>query len=596
VRQRRPGSADDRTTATAAIIIDDVDDTPSDRAFMVVYYDQGPTARSQVVPLGDGVAVSVGRLPSNTVPIDHEQVSRNHATIMRTGGDIVVEDLGSRNGTRVNGVATHGPTRVSPGDEITIGPVTAIVGVTTAVRRNTLVGTPHELDDRLAAEVDRAVRYRRSLGLAMIRLDGSDDAAVGALNELGRNLRTMDYLAQYGPEEYAVVLPEADRVATESAARRIAREARRIGAVRGGLKVHVGMAVCPDDGAAPGELVSRARAALRAARNGAGADGVSAAPAERVPIASNVVVVDPLMKRVFDMVSKVADTPITVLILGETGVGKDIVANAMHEQSDRADKPFVTLNCSALPETLLESELFGHERGSFTGADRRKLGYFEAAAGGTIFLDEIGEMPLGVQAKLLRVLEQRTITRVGGTSQIDIDVRVLCATNRNLELECQRGRFREDLFFRISAFTLVVPPLRDRPSEIRPLAHHFARQFALELGQPPPVFSDAALALLDGYPWTGNVRELRNAIERAVVLAPGGKIVPEHLPERIAASAAKTAKPSDVKSRVASVERNAVLDALDACDGNQTRAARRLGISRFALIRLMQKYGLKKKR
>ena len=551
-----------------------------------------------MVPLSDGLPVTVGRLALNTVPIDHEMVSRTHAKIVRTGGDILVEDLGSRNGTRVNGVPTEGATRVSPGDEITIGPVTAIVGVTTSVRRRTLVGSAHEFEERLAAEVDRAVRYRRSLGLAMIRLGGNADAASTVLTDLGRNLRRMDYLAQYGPDEYAILLPEADRESTDSAAHRLAREARRIGVVRGGLKVHVGMAVCPDDAAAPGELVSRARAALRAARTGAGSDGVSAAPEEHVPVPSNIVVVDPLMKRVFKMVKKVADTPITVLILGETGVGKDIVANAMHQQSARADKPFVTLNCSALPETLLESELFGHERGAFTGAERRKLGYFEAAAGGTIFLDEIGEMPLGVQAKLLRVLEQRTITRVGGTSQLPIDVRVICATNRNLEVECQRGRFREDLFFRVSAFTLVVPPLRDRKSEIRPLAQHFARHFSLELGQPPPRFATEALSLLEDYPWTGNVRELRNAIERAVVLQPHGEIGADDLPERIVAAGVKRAqpagRPAGVRGRVADVERGAVVEALELCEGNQTRAAKHLGVSRFAFIRLMQKYGLKK--
>jgi transcriptional regulator with GAF, ATPase, and Fis domain len=284
--------------------------------------------------------------------------------------------------------------------------------------------------------------------------------------------------------------------------------------------------------------------------------------------------------------------------VGETGVGKEVVAEALHRRSARHGRPFVRLNCACLPEGLLESELFGHEKGAFTGADRRKVGYFEAAQGGTIFLDEIGEIPAPLQAKLLRVLEERKITRVGGTQEIEVDVRVVCATNRDLEAEVARRSFREDLFFRISGFTIIVPPLRDRRAEVLPLAEYFLGQMARELGQRAPTVSPDARRALDAYAWPGNVRELRNALERALVLATSGVIDLEDLPERVREEAAVAPSPSpagalDVRQHIADVERASIQAALDACGGNQTQAARKLGLSRRALIYRMEKHGLK---
>jgi transcriptional regulator with GAF, ATPase, and Fis domain len=290
----------------------------------------------------------------------------------------------------------------------------------------------------------------------------------------------------------------------------------------------------------------------------------------------------------------------TVLIIGETGVGKEVVAEALHRKSSRRARPFVRLNCTCLPETLLESELFGHEKGSFTGADRRKVGYFEAAQGGTIFLDEIGEISQAVQAKLLRVLEERKLTRVGGTQEIEVDVRVVCATNRDLESEVARRAFREDLFFRISGFTILVPALRERRAEILPLADYFLGQMARELSQPAPRLAAATQRLLESYSWPGNVRELRNALERAMVLQTSGVIEVEDLPERVRDAAMPgEAVPVpeggtvDVRQHIADVERASILAVLEACGGNQTRAARRLGLSRRALIYRMEKHGLK---
>jgi transcriptional regulator with PAS, ATPase and Fis domain len=257
----------------------------------------------------------------------------------------------------------------------------------------------------------------------------------------------------------------------------------------------------------------------------------------------------------------------------------------------------VRLNCASLPETLLSSELFGHERGAFTGADRRKVGYFEAADGGTLLLDEIGELSLSMQVKLLRVLENRTVLRLGATAEVPVDVRVICATHRNLQKDVAEGRFREDLYYRVSAFTLTVPPLRDRPTEIGLLAELFLRQHAERMGVPPPSLSDEALAALTSHRWPGNVRELRNAIEHAFVMCDEGTILPEHLPET-------TRLPDEppvgeisgggVKDKLEKIERASIVKALADENGNQTRAAKRLGMSRRALIYKMGKYDIKR--
>jgi two-component system, NtrC family, response regulator AtoC len=572
-----------------------------DRANLVVYYGTGGDARTRVVELPDGAEVTFGRSRSCTVHVDSESVSRTHAKLLRAGDKITVEDLGSRNGTRVNGDRITGVTTLCSGDEVQVGPVTGVVTLSSRMPRRAPLGSTAYLEERLAAEVDRGLRFQRSLGLLMVRLEGDQDPVDAAVDRIAANLRPMDVLAEYGPDELALIFPEADRAAAEEVARRIAREANGMAAALGHrIKVRLGLAVFPEDGTQAGSLVTRARSALRVARE-SGKDEVARPPAEAA-LVGGVVIGDPQMERVFALVRKVADHAITVLINGETGVGKEVVAEELHRASGRRDKPFVRLNCASIPETLLESELFGHERGAFTGADRRKAGYFEAADGGTIFLDEIGEITPGIQSKLLRVLEEHKFTRVGGVQEQEVDVRVVCATNRDLEAEVARGSFREDLFFRISAFTILVPPLRDRPAEIPLLAEHFVALTASEQKVPAPGLSPAALAMLRRYSWPGNVRELRNAMERAVVLH-AGIIEVEHLPDRVrqALDAPASGRPVtigdgiDMRDQIAEVERATIVSALDDCGGNQTRAAQKLGLSRRALIYKLEKYGLKAK-
>jgi two-component system response regulator AtoC len=290
---------------------------------------------------------------------------------------------------------------------------------------------------------------------------------------------------------------------------------------------------------------------------------------------------------------RVAVSPASVLITGETGSGKELIAEQIHRWSSRATGPFLRLNCAAVPESLLESELFGYERGAFTGAVQRKVGLLEAANGGSLLLDEIGELPLEAQAKLLRVLEAKVVTRLGSTREVPLDIRVIYATHRDLDADVRAGRFREDLFFRIATFTLKVPPLRERPNDILALTAVFVDEIAIRMGLERSSFTPQAMARLMGYRWPGNVRELRSATEHAVVLAGGQPIDEAHLPTRIAGEGEESAPNVGVlKGELDEIERRRVEEALRAEGGNQTRAAVRLGISRRGLIRKLAKYGI----
>ncbi|HUJ58625.1 MAG TPA: sigma 54-interacting transcriptional regulator [Kofleriaceae bacterium] len=574
---------DDRTTTAALAVFDDGERPNS----WYLIAQLGGEVRSRVIPLDDGAEIVFGRTANSDVAIDHEAVSRRHAVVRRRGEVVVVEDLDSRNGTLVNGAPIKAPRRVTAGDVVTVGPAIAVVASTSAARNERHVATVNELDDRLDAEVDRAVRYHRPLAVAMLRFEGPVDPITAHIEAVATRLRRMDLIAEYGTDEVALVLPETDRTAAETVARRAAEAG-------GGITVHLGIATFPEDGSHAGELIGVARERLRGAR-APRIDGAS--PTTLPALGREIVVADPLMKQVFELAKRVAGSPITVLVVGETGVGKEVVAEAVHRLSPRVAGPYVRLNCASLSESLVEAELFGHEKGAFTGAVGTKQGFFEVAAGGTLFLDEVGELSLRTQAKLLRVLEQRRIVRVGGTKEIPIDVRLVCATNRELDVEVRRGRFREDLYFRISAFVIPVPPLRDRRSEIPLLAAQFARELSAELGDHVATLSPEAIAVLSAYDWPGNVRELRNVIERAVVLSGRSRIEPQHfadrLRERAVPSRGAEHGPLDVRGRVAKVERDVVVAALDANQGNQTQAAKQLGISRFALIRLMEKHDLK---
>src|SRR5437870_4087582 len=306
------------------------------------------------------------------------------------------------------------------------------------------------------------------------------------------------------------------------------------------------------------------------------------------------------IKRAVAETQRVAQTEATVLLLGESGTGKELFARAVHHLSNRRDKPFVAINCAAIPETLIENELFGHERGSFTGAGERRLGKFELASGGTVFLDEIGELPLAVQGKLLRAIEEKSIDRIGGKASIPVDVRIVAATNKDLRAAVDRGEFRGDLFFRLAVFPIEIPPLRERGDDVILLAHHFAAELGRELRGREANLSEASVQAIRAHHWPGNVRELENAIERACILADGAQLEPRDLglgneeardPKAFGFDISGTLSEAAERA-VKMIERQKIADTLAAHDSNKTRAAEALGVSYKTLLTKIKEYNI----
>ena len=321
---------------------------------------------------------------------------------------------------------------------------------------------------------------------------------------------------------------------------------------------------------------------------------------------SNIISIDPKMHDVFKLMRKACESEITVCILGESGTGKELVARALHTNSLRADKPFQVINCAAIPHALLESELFGHEKGSFTGAAGRKIGKFEAASGGTLFLDEIGDMDLMLQAKLLRAIQEREFERVGGTETVQVDVRIICATNNDLHEAIQEKRFREDLFYRISAFPITLPPLRERTGDILLLAETFLKRANERHNKKVTTISKSAMEAMLAYPWPGNIREIESTIERAVILADGNTVLVKDLPMTVRqyGESEQSSGSYDEIQEFFNPERNrtvlpledvkrfVIYHALNACNGNITEAAQKLDISRSTMYRFLEIYNI----
>jgi two-component system, NtrC family, response regulator AtoC len=350
-------------------------------------------------------------------------------------------------------------------------------------------------------------------------------------------------------------------------------------------------------------------------RSTASPDRAIAKPATRSESDASMpapVVVDPGMRRLYDLAARLARGDIGILVTGETGVGKEVMAEFIHRSSPRASRPLVRINCAALADSLVEAELFGHERGAFTGAQRERVGLLESANGGTVMLDEIGEISLSLQAKLLRVIEERQILRVGASQPRPVDIRFVAATNRDLEIDIERGTFRRDLFFRVAGAVLTIPPLRERAQEIELLARSFVAATAARLGTRPPRLSDATIDALRRRSWPGNARELRNVMERAVLLANDGEISAELLDLAASRSAAARLEtkasheatvepvPSHVtvplRDQLAEIERARIVETLDRHGGNQRLAAEELGIPLRTLINRIETYGLPRPR
>jgi two-component system response regulator AtoC len=557
--------------------------------------------------------VRIGRARENDIQVIDASVSRVHATIRINDSGVTIEDMNSANGTRVRAAAIEPGLQVPVvlGEVMDLGSAMIMVQQRPIATREWRIWAHGYFEGRLADECARATRSSTSFGLVRIRTAGEGDLVQQVL---ANALRADDVVGLYGPGDYEVLLVERSE---EDLTWLITSLEKSFDDV--GIEARMGTALFPRDGRSADVLEAKAGSLAR---------GAPVEPTQVGPI----VVRSPVMRKLHELLERVAPGEITVLILGDTGVGKEVLAEQVHRRSPRSPKPFLRLNCAALSESLLESELFGHERGAFTGAHQLKAGLLETAQGGTVFLDEIGELPMSVQVKLLRVLEERQVWRVGGVKPRPIDVRFVAATNRDLETAVTEHKFRQDLYFRLAGVTLHIPPLRERPEEIEPLAREFAKQLSRH-ARPPALTADV-IGLLLGYAWPGNIRELRNAIERAVLLAGDGPVLPEHfavekmtatistpiaeapLPRPVRAADGKapslqhdTLPPAAMEEsgdgstaalslgerlrrQVQEVERQHIIDALSRCGGNQTRAARELGISRRTLISRLEAYNI----
>ena len=535
----------------------------------------------EVHPLPASGEVTIGRSQQADIRVEHPSVSRVHA-IIRIGNRITVEDAGSANGTSVGGkrLDPRQPIEVAAGEPIDLGSIMVVVQSTEVAPRPRRFWNHAFFEARLEEECQRAARVGGAFALVRIGVNGQQ---AGAAELVAAAIERDQLFAEYGPGEYELLLPDFDGAQTK---KRLDQIERRLG--ERGLRMRRGVALFPVDGRTPEALMAQACREVW----GRAADGAVV----------NVIVADPAMQRLYRLIERVAVGSVSVLLLGETGVGKEIVAEALHRLSPRADKPFLRLNCAAFTETLLESELFGYEKGAFSGAVQTKPGLLETAQGGTVFLDEVGEMPLSLQAKLLRVIEERRVMRVGGLKDRAIDVRFVAATNRELQAEIAAGRFRQDLFYRLDGISLLIPPLRERTSEIEELARMFIHRAAPADGGRPPALSAPAIELLRAYQWPGNIRELRNVIERAVLLCVDGVITTEHLPvDKMKSEFVREAPPPAASPRASDASsvvdgRQRVIDALQQCAGNQTHAARLLGISRGTLLARLNEYELPRPR
>jgi DNA-binding NtrC family response regulator len=558
---------------------------------------------SRTVALPERGETILGRGREADVRIDDVLLSRRHIAIV-SGDPLTLRDLGSMNGTLLGGrkLAPNESTPLAPGDTITIG--TAVLTLQSAAT----TGRPRRIwphgyfEARLEEECARSDRTGAPFAILRVRILGGTTTEELPSILLGC-LRASDIVGEYAPRELEVLLVDTEAAESEIVARTVEQAFNRRG-----VAVYVGTAVFRRDGRAPEALVAAAAYPGRA--------GKDAAEAGTEPLRLGA------LQRLEPLIERIAAGVISVLIAGETGVGKEVLARTIHERSGRGRARLVAINCAALPETLLESELFGHEKGAFTGATQPRAGLVETAEGGTLFLDEVGEMPLALQAKLLRVLDQREVTRLGSSTARPIDVRFIAATNRDLAGEIKAGRFRQDLYFRLNGITINIPPLRERVEEIEPLARSFITIAARQVQRAtPPRLSRESLALLQRYTWPGNIRELRNVMERAVLLCSGDTIGPDHLPEeritrlvstrpsappepRAAASVIPEALDSraapravnDVSATRATPERTRIVLALEQCGGNQTHAARILGMARGTLIARMEQFEIRRPR
>ena len=583
-----------------------VDEVPAavDRRHLLVFGE----AMSSMYPLPAAGELVIGRSETADIRIDDALVSRQHARLALDHDRITITDLGSQKGTYVNGVQITGALALRPDDRIQLHKTTLILHSTSPPITTAIALEMAALRQRLEHEVVRTVGDVRVfsvlcfVGPALRERETVQQTVVG-------QLRRGDAVAWSVDQALYVLLTDANRdEATAIAA--------RIRAKLDGAALLTGQVTCPADGDDVDVLVTGAHAAAVASAAGRGValDRGVALVRQRSAVtigAQRVIVADPTVVRLYELVDRLAPVGIPVLVVGETGCGKELVATALHARSHRASRRLIALNCASLHEMLVESELFGHEKGAFSGAIASRAGLIEAASGSTLFLDEVGELTLANQAKLLRVLESHRVTRVGDVREREVDVRIVAATNRDLEADVIAGRFRRDLYFRLSAATLHLPPLRQRPHELPLLATAFLEDACRLTARRIMRISEAAMAVLLAYPWPGNIRELKNLMQYVAATVAEDELQAEHVSERlgrqrsalvpriepIAPAIPPRFRPLADELRELEIVR--IREALAATGGNQTRAAGLLAMPVRTFFEKAKQYGLtpkKKKR
>jgi Nif-specific regulatory protein len=643
-------------------------------AYLVIRRDDG---FGEVYPLIVGQRCTLGRANTNRIVVKDELCSREHAEVYHTDGRWRLRDLGSLNGTRLNGATVDSEWEMAPGDEVNIGRVRLVFVDDMTQLPDVPVAQGPSADDQMSIKKrlgqtrfltplppetrpigqtdestvaglsrhslsrDLALLYRLALDMgscttyedlvrtvldglleavpaevgAILTMKESRDLEVTAHRHRDPSIKSYARVSEFVTNE---VLRTREAVLAEDVARdrylRNRESLTTIGAtslicapvtfaekVLGLIHLYCTdphKALNAEDLEFTVAVAKQLGTVTHQLQRQASLSAENQSLRDQLKVESELVGNSPAMKAVEHQIARVAGTNATVLIRGESGAGKELVARAIHMSSIRRDGPFVCLNCAALTETLLESELFGHEKGSFTGATEKKIGKFEAANRGTIFLDEIGEMNVGTQAKLLRILEGHAFERVGGNSPIRVDVRVVSATNQPLEKNLQEGTFRRDLFFRLQVVEIVVPPLRDRVSDVPLLAEHFLKRFVRETGRKIRGFTPAALEKMQKYHWPGNVRELRNVVERAVALGAGPLLDGSDIwLSSLEAGGPVPLAPATVAYEalaIEEIEKRHIVRTLEHTDWNKTQAAGILGIERSTLDRKIKAYDLKR--
>jgi transcriptional regulator with GAF, ATPase, and Fis domain len=563
---------------------------------------------------------TIGRSPANHLWLDDLEVSRNHCVVVTADGASEIRDLGSRNGTLVNGGAIASQL-LQPDDEIIIGASVFSFAATEAATDSGSIAELRPGDSHYTAACSdlpvspRAQRDLRTLlrlsnllhslrNVARVGMGSSSEAMRGRLEGFLLDLISAERAQVISSDAENEIVRDVYRRRVATITRDPANSDRMVLAApiiarndvpaviylegrsgerrfdEGHLQFVTAVAEIAAVAWENAELLSWLEEENQRLRQAPGSDFGMIGDSAR-------------LSELRRQIARVAPSPASVLITGETGTGKELVAHALHANSSRAHAPFVAINCAAFPVALMESELFGYERGAFTGAVARKRGRLELANGGTVFFDEVGELALNLQAKLLRVLDQRRLERLGGVDTIQLDIRVVAATNTNLEEAVRKGNFREDLYFRLKVVTLKTPALRERPSDIHPLAEHFARMLALESRRKLIGIAPEARACLEAYSWPGNVRELRHAIESAIVLGADEYLLAEDLPEQIQAARPAAAGDGSYAEALDRAKRETILRAFEQAGNDHDAAARLLGLHPNYLRKLLRTLNIK---